>query len=231
MEGQSPRGKWASASAFRKADDAALDFLISIRGAYRVGANGVALSIGQKRMSYGARSAALRAWVGRDVLVGVDPNFPARCLAWDPESRRLIAALEPNVALHPDASTDDLREASAAIGRERKMAGNHERNSARRILTAEQRVAMQLREQAVAARATGTDNARPNISPVRTGFEGVSKPVQTYVSVASREDEDFSELCGDTEFEPHATDDHEFDAELLSIETPSNNETDIDDFL
>jgi hypothetical protein len=39
--------------------------------------------------------------------------------------------------------------------------------------------AMQAEERRRELRATGTDDHRPNVRPVRTGFEGQSMPVQT----------------------------------------------------
>jgi len=195
MNGRSPLSKWSSAAHLRQAVEGQLDCLISVRGAYKVGPNGVHLTVCGTHLGYGARTAALRPWIGREVLVSVDPEYPARCLAFDPGNRRLIAALDPNKRIHPLAKSDDLREASAAVNHDRKDMVGHAKKSARRTLDVSKVLERERREQAVALRATGTDDASPltkgghggSIRPVRTSFEARSTAVPTYVDAVPDE--------------------------------------------
>jgi hypothetical protein len=179
MRGRSPQAAWSDAAHLRKAVEGELDCLISVRGAYKVGANGVHLTVCGTHLGYGARTAALRPWIGREVLVAVDVEYPSRCLAFEPGNRRLIAALDPNKRIHPLAKSDDLREASAAVNRNRKDMMDYAKKSARRTLDVSGVLERERREQAVALRATGTDDAHPNIVPVSCGFESQSMPVPT----------------------------------------------------
>lgn len=206
VDGATPLAVWQSAQHLRKAVDAELDFLMSVRGAYRVGPNGVSLKVGASQMVYGKRCTALmRDWVGRDVLVAVDPQFPARCVAFDPATRRMIAPLEPNDRLNPLATTDDLREAQAEIMRGRKVAQSYERTSARRTLTATQRTNRSIREQAAEYKATGTDGApQPDIRAVRTRFEAVSVPVQTTFEVSVPDPSELMEFSSGEVFDDGA---------------------------
>jgi putative transposase len=182
MRGRSPQAAWSDAAHLRKAVEGELDCLISVRGAYKVGANGVHLTVCGTHLGYGARTAALRAWIGREVLVAVDIEYPARCLAFEPGNRRLIAALNPNKRIHPLAKSDDLREANAAVGHNRKDMVGYAKKSARRTLDVSKVLERERSEQAVALRATGTDDMRATavsavIRPVRSGFEARSTAV------------------------------------------------------
>jgi len=180
IDGQTPIAVWRSAPSLRQAEEKALDFLLTIRGSVKVGPNGVSVQIGGKRWSFGARSNALRPWMGRKVLVGHDPTSPTRVIVFDPATRHLIAALEPNERVNPLADIETMREKAAEINRDRKIMRGAEKASARRTLSAAQRVNRELHVEAERLRATGTDGRPPdaNIQPVRTGFEGVSIPVQ-----------------------------------------------------
>jgi len=179
MRGRSPQAAWSDAAHLRKAVEGELDCLISVRGLYKVGANGVHLTVCGTHLGYGARTAALRPWIGREVLLKVDIEYPSRCLAFEPGNRRLIAALDPNKRIHPLAKSDDLREASAAVNRNRKDMVDYAKKSARRTLDVSGVLERERREQAVALCATGTDDAHPNIVPVSCGFESQSMPVPT----------------------------------------------------
>jgi len=184
VDGATPQAVWLRAAGLRRADVDALIFLVSVRGLFRVGKSGVTVTIGGKGFGYGARSSALRRYAGRQVLVAVDPEFPAECFAFDADSRRMISALEPNQLMHPLATTDDVREAVHEVKHDRKDMHDYAAKSARRMRTAIQRVISHKAEQLAHYRATGTDDARavdcrPTISPVRTGFEGQSSGSRT----------------------------------------------------
>lgn len=199
VDGRTPMEVWQSHEGKRTVQDHALDMLLSVRGLYKVGPNGVSIQIGGRRFGFGARNASLRAWVGREVLVAHDPDTPTRALALDPKNRTLIAALEPNERIHPLAKIDDLREASAAINRERKIMQNAEKVAARRTRTATQRVNRDMQAQASELRATGTDGRSSDvvIRPVRTGFESVSIPAQTDFEVDMPNSDDLADFLND----------------------------------
>jgi hypothetical protein len=65
---------------------------------------------------------------------------------------------------------------------------DYAKKSARRTLDVSGVLERERREQAVALRATGTDDAHPNIVPVSCGFESRSMPVQSWVESASLRD-------------------------------------------
>jgi len=183
----SPLVVWAERNAARKAERDALAFLMSIRGEYKVGGNGVYVTIGGLRMGYGANSSALRRYAGRNVLVGIAPDRPAECYAFECGSKRLIATLEPNKRMHPETTTDQLREAITETNRNRKDAKQGREASWRRTKHATELASERARKSAVELRATGTDGETPQaiIRPVRMGFEGVSRPVQNVREAAS----------------------------------------------
>lgn len=176
LNGRTPAAVWNSAQKLRKAVETELDFLISVRGTYRVSANGVSLVAAGQTLSYGMADPALGRYRGRDVLVAVDPEYPARCLAFDPVNRRLIAALQPNKPIHPLATTDDLREGSATVAGIRKRTKRTRAEQYKACMTgsqmANQSVVARTREAVLAA--TGTDDARPDIVPVQVGFKADS---------------------------------------------------------
>jgi len=179
IDNATPRETWAMDNTARTAEREALTCMMSIRGEYTVGRNGVSVRLGGRTFGYGARSAALRRYMGCKVLVGVAPDRPAHCCAFDCQTRRLIGLLEPNKRIHPAASTDDVREAIAEVNRERKDMRRAYRGSARRTRTAVERANADVTQRASALRATGTDDRQSNIRPARTGFEEQSMPVQT----------------------------------------------------
>jgi len=229
IEDKTPHEVWISAEKLRKAEEEGLDFLLSIRGLYKVGANGVSLMVGGTRLTYGAGSAALRAWTGRKVLVSVDPEWPQRCVAIDPDNRRFIAALQPNKGMHPLADIDILR-ASRHKTEGLKKAARRGRDAApRSMLTAVQVMNQAMREQAAEFRATGTDDARPNIAPVRCGFEGQSRPVQSTVDAIPDEYAkfDFSQISfADPPPAVDAPDDPYAKVDLSQIGAPDDEEAD-----
>ncbi len=181
MRGRTPLQVWATAGTLRKAEPEALAFLASVRGAYKVTGNGVTLTVGGARLSYGRSHPALRRYAGREVLVAVAQERASEALAFDPSTRRLIGRLPANERIHPCATTDDTREAIAQIQRERKAMRQAERSAPRRMRTATQRINEHATAELSELRATGTDDAAStaHIVPVRTGFEGVSIPDRT----------------------------------------------------
>jgi len=189
MQNRTPLQVWATAQSIRKADPEALAFLCSIRGEYKVGGNGVSLTVAGKRFSYGAKCAALKRFAGRKVLVGVDAQLPNEAFAFETDSRRLIARLEANERIHPCATTDDVREAIAQGQRDRKAMRAAQRSAARRTRTATERINRHVDAELKRLKATGTDDAQANIRPVRTGFEGSSPPARTEVVKAINVDD------------------------------------------
>ncbi len=181
MNGRSPREVWSTAARLRRAARDELLFLMDMRGDYRVGGNGVRLTVGGASLGYGARSAPLRRWCGRDVLVAMDTADLSHCWALDPVKRTLIGRLEANKLMPAHATTDDAREAIAEQMRDRKVMRQAARSSARRTRTATQRIAAVQRERAVEARSTGTDDGHfePRIVPVTTNFESVSNAARS----------------------------------------------------
>ncbi len=189
MRGRTPLQVWATAGSLRKAEPDALAFLMGVRGAYKVTGNGVTLTVGAARISYGRSHPALRRYAGRKVLVAVAQERTSEALAFDPVTRRLIGRLSANERIHPCATTDDTREAIAQIQRDRKAMRQAHRSAPRRMRTATQRINEHATAELSELRATGTDDAAStaHIVPVRTGFEGVSIPDRTPVDHASTE--------------------------------------------
>jgi transposase InsO family protein len=226
IENATPRETWAIDNAARTAEREALTCMMSIRGEYTVGRNGVSVRLGGRTFGYGARSAALRRYMGRKVLVSVAPDRPADCSAFECQTRRLIGVLEANKRIHPAASTDDVREAIAEVNRERKDMRRAYRGSARRTRTAVERANADAAQRVSPLRATGTDDRQANIRPARTGFEGQSMPVQTafdsipeaYRNVVLSDEQpgDLSDLLSDEAPLP----DPDWDCSDLLLETP-----------
>jgi hypothetical protein len=114
-DGNKPLDVWQTATRLRKALGDELAFLFDIRGVYRVGANGVRVTVGSGPIWYGAKSAALKRWVGREVLIAANAEDVSCAWAYTPdrERRKLIARLEPNEFIEPYSCADDAREAVA----------------------------------------------------------------------------------------------------------------------
>ena len=114
---------WSTATRLRRALADELSFLMDVRGLYKVTANGCRVTIGSAAIGYGGRCPALKRWVGRKVLLAVDPQDVSHCWAFTPDRarRQLIARLEPNERIEPHTCTDDAREAIAAVKREQAL--------------------------------------------------------------------------------------------------------------
>lgn len=185
LEGATPQSVWATADSLRKAADKQLLALMQSRGVYRVGGNGVSFRIAGKTVGFGAGSAALRRFVGRDVFITLDPSDCSCCYAHTPDrdNRIYIGRLQANEPVAAGTAIDEFRRAIKEVNRRRKLFTRAARESPKRMRTAAQEVAALKRRQLAELRKTGTDDARPapNIVPVRTGFEAVSKPVHTRV--------------------------------------------------
>jgi transposase InsO family protein len=183
MEGATPMDVWQHARRLRRADTKALAMLLQTRGVYRVGKNGVSFKVGGTTQSYGRCSAALRSYAGRDVLVKLDPADCSYCEAFTAErgKHRFIGRLDANQRIPANTPVDQLREAIRAVRGRRKIMGQAQREGAGRMRNAAQELrAMQAAERRE-LRATGTDDHRPNVAIVRTGFEGTSTPVRSPV--------------------------------------------------
>ena len=182
MNGKAPLAVWATAERLRKAADTELLALMYTRGVYRVGANGVRFRVGNTELGYGATSLALRRYVGRDVLITLDPAHCEYCYAYTPEreNRRFIARLDCNKRLPVDTSVEELREAIRSVKSRNKHVAEAQREAGKRMRTAGQEVAALRTEQLEEVRKTGTydASARPAIIPVRTGFEGTAKAIR-----------------------------------------------------
>jgi hypothetical protein len=183
LDGATPLAVWQTATGLRRALKDELAFLMDLRGLYSVGANGVTIKVGSATLSYGAKSPALKRLRGRKVLIAVDPDDIGQCWAFTPErdKRRLIDRLEANERVAPYTTADDAREAIAEIKRDQSVMHKARRSAARRTRTAVQRINQHSRAKRAELLATGTDDVvpQPRIIPVRTGFEGVSKPSRT----------------------------------------------------
>jgi transposase InsO family protein len=180
MNGRAPLTVWQSAVRLRQAVADELAFLMDVRGVFKVSGIGVRVTVGSATLSYGRHSAALKRFVGRRVLVAVDPNHVDHCWAFTAEAdnRRLIGRLPANESVHPAATTDDVRDAIAEVKRDQSVALKAQRGGVRRSRTVTQRMAEHRRREHDALRATGTDDVAaepPTILPVRTGFESASK--------------------------------------------------------
>ena len=183
MNGATPLDVWQTAAHLRRAVENDLLFLMDVRGVYRVGANGVHLKVGPASVSYGAKCGALKRWIGRDVLIAMDINDISLCWALDVDKRTMIARLEANEYVEPFTNADDARESLAETKREQAVMHKARRLAPGQTRSACQRMRRYRRERLGELRATGTDDhtatVSPTIVPVSTGFERISKPVQT----------------------------------------------------
>ena len=183
MNGHCPLAVWNSATTLRKADEEALTLLLDSRGVHKVGANGVALKVGNTTLSYGASEAQLNRMRGREVFITLDPDDVSYCAAWTPdrENRRFIARLQCNERVSPLATVDDLRTANATVNRRRKVYRQADREAPGRMRNAAAELRVQQRAKLAELRATGTDDHRPNVTVVQTAFDGTSKSIRTAI--------------------------------------------------
>lgn len=237
--GQCPLTVWKSAVHLRRAVGDELAFLMDVRGLYKVGANGVSLKVGVGTFSYGAKSQALKRWVGRKVLVALDPQDVSQAWAFTPDrdKRQIIGRLACNVSVHPCTPADDAREMIAEKMRERSIMHKASRAAARRTLSASARLQEHAQARRTELLATGTDDAtaEPRLLPVRTGFEGLSRPArtgfeETYLPPDSADLTDLFE--GDETFDPVGQDDDDGMDDLF-VNEPADEESDegLDDLL
>ncbi|MCO6436517.1 MAG: transposase family protein [Phycisphaerae bacterium] len=200
----SPLAVWHTAQSLRRADDKALATLMSIRGAYKVHANGVTLRVGAGTVSYGAKAACLKKLRGREVLVSLDQAEIGHVWALDAKTRRIIGRLDANEYIEPGVDVDHAREATAQVKREQAQIAKARRSQVKRTRTANERMNRDHRERVAELRATGTDTSAsclrasvPSCLPVRTGFEGVSIPASVEVAPPPKsryDDVDFASL-------------------------------------
>jgi hypothetical protein len=213
----------------RRASDEALVMLLQTRGVYRVGKNGVSFRVSGTTLTYGASSAALRRYAGRDVLITLDEEDCSCCHAFTAErgGRRFIGQLACNVKLRANTPAEQLREAIRKVRGRRKIMVTAAREGAARGRTAAQEVAAMQREELQAAyRATGTDDHRPNIVPVRTGLEGVSRPVQSSFEVVCPDAGDLDDFLSDDDTrDDGATDARSYEVEDSLSDTREGDES------
>jgi hypothetical protein len=171
---------WNTATSLRRASEDALVILLQGRGVYRVGKNGVTFKVGSTTLTYGGSSAALQRFAGRDVFITLDQADCSYCFAFtvDRRGRRLIGRLDCNLRVPANTPVEQLREAIRTIRGRRKVMAEARREQPAMIRNAAQEVrAMQAEERRRELRATGTDDHRPNVQMVRTGFEEASNPM------------------------------------------------------
>lgn len=176
--GKTPLEVWRTLSSVRRVEDETLALLIGIRGLFKVGKNGVTVTVGGGPITYGRRCHALWRYKGRKVLISVDPVKPQLCYAIDPDTNRMIGQLEPDRAINPSATTDDVREAIAEVKRDQSIMHKARRSSVRRTRTMADVVNESMRAESCARRSTGTEDATASIAVVQTGFEAASKQVR-----------------------------------------------------
>ena len=196
MEGRSPRQVWADVPGVARTGQAdQLDLLMNIVGAVKVGANGVTVTVGGTRLSYGQYSSKLRAMMGRQVLVSLDRNdlSEAVILTADRDRRRVICRAPRNDRLSPaaDATSDEMREAQASVNRARKQYRKAKASAPQRSRTAAEMVAIDRARRARQLRATGTDGKPPahpddTIKVVQTGIDAASIPPRTPIEAPSK---------------------------------------------
>ncbi|HUU96164.1 MAG TPA: Mu transposase C-terminal domain-containing protein [Phycisphaerae bacterium] len=180
LGGLSPQDKWTRNSAsLRKADPAALDLMLHVRGLRRVGPNGVTVRFGPAAIRYAQWDANLRRYAGREVLVACDPQDAGSVVCLDAKTRRVICRATANKRLPPNATGEELREACRQRGRARKAARQAQASASDRLRTVEQIATANYQRQALAA--TGTHDAAPHAPhlsgyhAVRTGFEEAAR--------------------------------------------------------
>lgn len=193
LDGRSPAACWVeNQTSIRRAAEDELLFLMQGRGVYKVGGNGVSFVVGSGTQSYGRDNPALRALAGREVFISYDPDQAAFCCAWtpDPENRRFIARLDRNVRIDPDANSEDVREAQRVIARGRRVDREAKQGRLRRLQSEQQVINEFAQRRKGVLNATGTDDvavvsaptqwaAPTQLVPVRTGFEGTSRAIQS----------------------------------------------------
>ncbi len=196
--GQTPLAVWHTATRLRRAVDAELAALVGVRGLYKVGANGISLRVGGATLTYGAKSAALKRYVGRKVLIGLDSNDLSHVWAYTPDEGRhkIIARLEPNERIEPYTCADDAREAIADKKREQAIMHKASRSYANRTKTVAQRASEHARAKRGELMATGTEGGHPapRIVPVHTGFESVSNASRSTFETPAFRPEDVGDI-------------------------------------
>lgn len=140
------------------------------------------------------------------MLVGFDAAAPGSVFAWtaDGDKRKPIGRLEANERIDASATGEDVREKIAEVKRDQAIMHKATRAAAKRTRTAVQRVNEEQRAKRVELLATGTDDHRPDIHIVQTGFEGVSRAVRGGFDSASYTP---PELDTDDLFGPESNDD------------------------
>lgn len=181
MHMRSPFEVWKSIeSVARVAERSSLDLLMTVRGLYKVGANGVRVRIGGTDVGYGQYNNKLKAFKDREVLVAIDPaNIDeAVILTADKGDRRVVCRVPRNAKISPDcaATEQQMRDAQAEVNRERRLRKRVAANAGRAMQDAAAVLDRQRRERVTALRATGT-HGKPTAHPdqvirvVHTGIE------------------------------------------------------------
>ncbi|MEK6674652.1 MAG: transposase family protein [Planctomycetota bacterium] len=188
VSGMIPLQTWRTAKTLRKAEDDALLLFMQARGVYKVTGNGIGFKVGAGYHSYGDKCPLLKRLVGREVFITIDPDDISFCTAWtaDEKGRRFIARLESNERIPPHTPIDAEREVIAQKKREQSVMQKASRSGARRHLSASERFRQHRCERVQQLKKTGTYDATADISVVRNGFEGTSKPTPKVVEVPDK---------------------------------------------
>lgn len=179
-----PDKVWSTADTLRRASDRELLSLMHTRGVYKVGKNGVRVSIRSHSVTYGRSSAKLLRLKGRPVIITVDPSRCEHAYAFTLQKpRRFIARLDANDRLPSDCTIAELSDAIHAVEKRRKVMRKARSEMPNRMRNANAEVrAMRARQlDEVRQRATGTDHAQPNVQIVHSGFEPSSIDVQPVI--------------------------------------------------
>jgi transposase InsO family protein len=182
MNGASPLAVWSTATRLRRALEDELMFLLDMRGSYKVGPNGVRITVGSGAISYdGPCLSRLR---GRKVAIALHNQEVSQAYAFDDagDRRRYLGKLSANEKVPYGSDADDVREAIAEKRREQGAIKKAARLQVNRFKTSAQRLREHQRDKLTALRATGTLDSVPSslrpsvpsIIPVPTGLEGVS---------------------------------------------------------
>jgi len=185
MDGKSPIEVWRTAATIRKAAEGELLALMQGRGVYRVGPNGVSFRACGKTLCYGQYHPELLRRRGRDVFVTVDPADWSCCHAYDLGShgrKKYIGRLQSNERIPKDTDTENLREAIRNVRRREKVMGRAAVEAPKRQRNAAAELAAMEAAEAKRLRATGTDDHRPNVRMVQTGFSTAVRTVHEGIS-------------------------------------------------
>ncbi len=236
LNNQAPLAVWHTASRLRKAVEDQLLLMMDMRGAYKVGANGVTITAGGVSVTYGQYAACLKSLKGRKVLVALDVEHCEHVHVLDIETRRLLGRLEANKQLPPGTHVDDLREAQRRVQGSRKEANKVQRNRITQSRSVEQEAMHIHNEKHTHVMKTGTDDKNVvNIVPVHLGVDSVSRTDRTAFKPVPIDTDDLEDLFEDevpeTNWDHHEEDQGMDDLFVDNEETVTDDANDLSDDL